>query len=248
MIERTPILDETAAAAAEHQMRNWAKALEVQQRLKTAKAAPHLPPTVHPYIAISRETGAGGGTLANRLAEVLGWRVLGRELLDRIALRYGHSRTILDSVDETTPNWIAEIFGRWLDRQLVTPSQYLRHLGRVVLLAAQAESSIFVGRGAQFFLPAASGISVRLVAPLEVRVARIMELHGWDHRQAEAFIRQMDGKRKDFVAGHFRHSSDDPHLYDLTLNRRYIDIEAAAAMIVEDVRRRFAPTQHEAHA
>jgi hypothetical protein len=56
-------------------------------------------------------------------------------------------------VDETTTSWLLDTFGKWLDRQLVTESEYLTHLGQLVLLAAQSQSAIFVGRGAHFFLP-----------------------------------------------------------------------------------------------
>ena len=158
MIQRTPILDGTAAAAAEHQMRNWATGLEVEQRLETCEGGAAIASDrspVHRHLPRNRRRWRA----SDRLAQMLGWRVLGRELLDRIALRYGLSRSILDSIDETTPNWVAEIFGRWFDRQLVTPSQYLRHLGHVVFTAAQAESGIFVA-GREFFLPSDRGISV----------------------------------------------------------------------------------------
>jgi hypothetical protein len=240
MLQRTPHFNTHLAAAAEQQMRKWTIGLEVQERLKEhEKAAEQLLLQIRPYVAISRETGAGGGAVAQRLHEILGWDILGRKLLDCIAERYGVSRNMLDAVDEAAPNWVSEVLGKWLDHQLVTPSQYLHQLGHVVLLAARAGNCIFIGRGAQFILPADRGIAVRLVAPLEMRIASIMELDDLQREEAAKLVCETDCKRRDFIAHQFRRNIDDLDLYDLALNRRDLDIDAAAEIIAREVRRRF---------
>ncbi len=227
-------------AAAEEQMRNWAIGLEVQNRIgsqkQTGQQSLH---EVHPYIAISREAGTGGGALAQSLHQLLGWDVLGRELLDGIAERYEESLAMLQAVDESGPNWLAEVFGKWLDHHLVTPSQYVRQLGHIMLASARARGCIFIGRGSQVLLPAKCGISVRLVAPLELRISQIMEIRGLGREQAKALIAETDGRRRDFLARQFGHDIDDPSLYDLIFNRRSLDIGSIAEIIVKEARRRF---------
>ena len=236
MIQRTPILDGRPRPPRNIKCgigrRGWRSATARTCEGGAAIASDRSP--VHRHLPRNRRRRRRPREQARPM---LGWRVLGRELLDRIALRYGLSRSILDSIDKTTPNWVAEIFGRWFDRQLVTPSQYLRHLGHVVLTAAQAESGIFVGR--------------RRVLPAFHRGISVAWSHRWTCGLPELWKCRLgpsasgsvhpptDGTRKDFVAGHFRRSIDDAHLYDLTLNRKYIDIDAAAALIAEAVRRRF---------
>ena len=147
---------------------------------------------------------------------------------------------MLDAIDESTPNWVSELFGKWIDPQSITPSEYVRQLRLVVLAAARTTNCIFIGRGAQLILPSKCGLSVRLVAPLELRIAQIMELHGKGRKEAEAFVRDTDRKRRDFIAQQFGRDIDDLHLYDLALNRRFLDIDAAAGLIAQEVRRRFA--------
>jgi hypothetical protein len=241
MIQHAPNLESHAAAAAERQMRNWALGLEVHERLeRREEPCWGSPLLICPYVAISREAGAGGGAVAEQLHRLLGWDICGRELLDYIADRCKVPRTVLDTIDESTPNWVSELFGKWFDPQLVTPSEYVRQLRLVVLAAARATSCVFIGRGAGFILPSKYGISVRLLAPLEMRIARIMELHGKGRKEAEAFVRDTDRKRRDFIAQQFGRDIDDLHLYDLALNRRSLDVEVAAELIAQEVRRRFA--------
>lgn len=242
MLPRTPDRNKHLAAAAEQQMRKWALGQEVHHRLEEAdpgKSSVKLRQEIRPYVAISRETGSGGGEIANRLSRSLGWDILGRELLDDIAQRFRVSRPMLNAIDEPTPNWISELFGKWLDRQLVTPSQYLRQLGQVILRSARASNCIFIGRAAQFILPPARGLAVRLVAPLEDRIARIMQLRTCRREEAEAFVHETDRKRRAFIAHQFGRDIDDLHLYDLAFNLRHMDADTVAAMVAEEVQRRF---------
>ena len=131
-------------------------ALDAERRRHEEASKNGLPGHIHPYVAISRETGTGGAAVAQRVAELLNWEVLHREILDEMAEKYHMHRAMVGLADETASNWIVEIFGKWLDPRIVTHSEYIVHLGQLVLLAAQHSSKVFVGRGAQFFLPVRS--------------------------------------------------------------------------------------------
>ena len=114
--------------------------------------------------------------------------------------------------------------------------------GELVLLAAQHSSKVFVGRGAQHFLPAERGVSVFLVAPLTMRIARIQDVRGCSEAEARRYIRDTDQTRRDLIKSHFNREIDDPHLYDLVINRTQIDSDAAAELVVNECRRRFSLT------
>ena len=104
-----------------------------------------MPQLIQPYLTISRETGIDAGELAHAIATKCGWKVFDRELLDYLAEHDHLSRLALDFVDERTRSWFHEIFGKWLDQQLISQAEYVSRLGRIVLLAAQHESTVFVG-------------------------------------------------------------------------------------------------------
>lgn len=224
---------------AEQRMREWTLGLELQQRREKEYAASQLGEEIRPYIAISRETGAGGGVLARRISEILGWDVLHREILDDMANRYQLPRDMLDFVDERTSNWLLEVFGKWISQRVVTQSEYIVHLGQIVLMAARASSAIFVGRGADSLLPFDRGVSVYLVAPMEMRVEHVRKKLACSDAAAREHIRSTDKGRRDFVQRHFNKDVRDGHHHDLVINRAGISIDGAAELVVNVCRRRF---------
>ena len=231
--------DRAMSHVAERQMRSWALQLQSQQRLAQERSAAAVPKLIHPYVAISRETGANGGELAKRVAEKSGWKALDRELLDYMAERYNLSRISLEFVDETVASWFHEMFGKWLDEQLVSQAEFVHRLGRLVLLAAQHESTVFVGRGAQFMLPRESGVAVRIVAPRKQRIERIMEIRHCGIHEAEKYVEDTDRGREQFVQRYFHRDITAPHLYDLVINLKFVTLDAAANLIVELCKQRF---------
>lgn len=236
---RTPG-DTSASRLAEQRVHEWALHLDAERRRQKAESTRVSPGYIHPYIAISREAGAGGSAVARRVGELLHWEVLNRELLDEMADKFNLPRAMVGVADETTSNWLIEVFGKWLDPRLVTRSEYIVHLGQLVLLAAQHSSKVFVGRGAQYFLPAERGVSVFLVAPLAMRIARIREVHGCSEAEARRYIRDTDQNRRDLIKSHFNRQIGDPHLYDLVINRTHIGFDTAAELVVNECRRRFS--------
>jgi cytidylate kinase len=224
---------------AEQRMRQWTMGLEVQQRRKRESDASQLGREIRPYIAISRETGAGGGLLARKISGILGWDVLHREILDEIADRYRLPRDMLDFVDERTSNWLLEVFGKFISQRVVTQSEYIVRLGQIVLMAARADSVIFVGRGANFLLPSDKGVSIYLVAPRHMREEHVRQHLKCSEAEAREYIRNTDKGRLAFVTRHFNKDISDGHHHDLVINRAWMSIDEAAELVVDRYRRRF---------
>jgi cytidylate kinase len=225
---------------AEQRMRSWVIGMEVHDRLQQSQAVAQLPEEVHPYVAISRETGAGGAEVARQVADKLGWQLVDRDLLNYMADHYKLPKDMLAFVDERTSNWLHEVFGKWLDNRVVTQSEYVRHLGRVVLLAVRHTSSVFVGRGVQFLLPRARGIAIRMIAPLPQRIERTMQVQQLDRDAAKKHVADSDAGRRDFVQRYFHREVEDPSLYDLVINGEFLDYGEAADLIVDHCRRSFS--------
>jgi cytidylate kinase len=121
----------------------------------------------------------------------------------------------------------------WLDRNLVSESEYVEHLGKIVLLAASSGKVVFVGRGAQMFLPRNKGLAVRIIAPLNYRIEQTMRQRGLNHALAKKWVEETDHARCDFVRSHFHHDVADPKLYDLVINLEPIGPHGARDLIVE---------------
>jgi cytidylate kinase len=188
------------------------------------------------YVTISREAGAGGGEIARLVGDRLGWKVFDKNLLDQVAERFHESRLMLDLVDETPNNWAFDVFGTWMDRSVITHQRYTAHVTRVIQSLARRASGVFVGRGAQFLLPAAQTLAVRVVAPERLRLERIMKLERLAAADARQFIEETDRGRREFIERFFRHDIADPRLYDLVVNVAHFGLAGAAELILAGLR------------
>jgi cytidylate kinase len=225
-------------AAAERQMQSWARTQEIQDRATLSETHRQGAPSAIGYVSISREAGAGGGEVARVVGERLGWEVLDKNLLDRVAERFHEPRKMLDLVDETPTNWVYDVLGTWMDRRIITHERYVAHLSRVVLAAARHGPVVLVGRGSQFLLPREHGLAVRLVAPEKYRIRQIMQGRGLNEAAARRFVRETDQGRREFVERFFHHDIGDPHLYDLVVNVEHLGPAAAAELVLLAVHQR----------
>jgi cytidylate kinase len=221
------------AAAAERKMQAFARTQEIADRT-TRVDQPEPPRTqVATYLALSREAGAGGSEVAAILGRKLDWQVLDKDVLDQLADRYQMSRPVLEAVDETTMSWAYDIFGTWLDREIISHEKYLTRINRIFLTAAKRGSVVFVGRGAQFLLPRDRGFAVRLVASEPYRLHRLQEAHDLSLSKARQMMQRLDRGRREFVRHFFHQDVNDPHTYDLTVNVERFGLEGSADRIIK---------------
>ena len=120
--------DPKILAAAERQMQAWSMNSSIADRSVRLHESQEPSVRLHSYLTISRETGAGGSTIAKIVGRRLGWEVLDKELLDRIAQRYHSNRMMLDLVDETPSNWVYDVLGTWMDSNVIPHETYVAQL------------------------------------------------------------------------------------------------------------------------
>ena len=106
-------------------------------------------------------------------------------------------------------------------------------------MAAHHDSAVFLGRGAQFFLPRDRGLAVRIGAPLERRIRWVAQQQQIEYRQAAQMVEQSDRERRDFVQHYFHRDTTDLHLYDLAINLDRVRQEDAVDLIADQYRRQF---------
>ena len=92
---------------------------------------------------------------------------------------------------------------------------------------------VIVGRGSQHILRNhKSALHVLIVAPIEERLTQIMTRFQMDRERASRYIDEADASRRAFVMRFFKKEIEDPQLYDLVVNTRFIGFDAAARLIV----------------
>jgi CMP/dCMP kinase len=97
----------------------------------------------------------------------------------------------------------------------------------------QAGNVVIIGRGANVILADAPGIiHVGMLAPLEVRVATIMEREHLTREEAEAYVEEVEQARVKFFLKFFKVNPNDPSLYHLMLNLGQMGLETAAEEVI----------------
>jgi cytidylate kinase len=182
-------------------------------------------------ITITREYGAGGGEVAGKLAEILGWELLDRELL--------HQAAEVEHVPDAELNRLDEKAITMADRFRPHPphQKYLHGLTEAARQAAQRGNVVLVGRGARHLLGETPNVfHLRLVAPRDWRAQRMARLEGWSLDQARARRLEMDRTRELYARYFFGDAAVQPAQYDLVVNTARVPLEDVACVVAAMVR------------
>lgn len=113
-------------------------------------------------------------------------------------------------------------------------TSYLQALESVVRELARSQPLVILGRGSQFILKGYPGVlHVLAVAPLEVRVERVMRDHRLDQEATKQEILRYDNSLREFFKRYFKAEPEDPVYYDLVINTGRFSFQAAASIVVD---------------
>jgi cytidylate kinase len=194
---------------------------------KSRKAEARLP-----VITVASEPGSGGTAVAQEIARRLDFDYFHRDIVDGIARSAEIRRDVIDTIEKERLSGIEDFIASLIEDQYIYPGIYMEHLLKVVGTIAMHGNAVIVGRGANFIIPPDDRISVRVIAPLEVRVQNIAK---WKKISAEKARRRVIGresKRRAFVRQSFNAKITDPRNYDLTINTGKLKIESAVEAVV----------------
>lgn len=183
-------------------------------------------------VALEREAGSYGTTIAQEVARRLNWQIYDHELLERIAQDMGVRANLLESVDERRKAWALETAETFMALPAVSETSYVRHLIETVLMLGTHGECVIVGRGSPFILPPATTLRVRLVATPPDRISRVRQLLNLPQKDAEREAARLDQERIRFTRTHFLKDPTDPENYDLVLNSSRFSIAACADCII----------------
>ena len=183
-------------------------------------------------ITISRQAGAGGSEIARVLAKKTKMDLMAGQIIQHVAESSKMSTKVVETLDEkaitTMESWINSMF---VSRHL-WPSDYLKHLTRVIATIGKHGNAIIVGRGAGYILPPETTFRVKIIAPLEYRIQSMMRIRNLSRAEAQSYIEKRDGDRIAFVKKYFQADAMDPLNYDLVINTEKVGIEGAVDTIL----------------
>jgi cytidylate kinase len=205
-----------------------------------------------PVITIRGQLGSGTKEIGQLVARKLNINYIDREIIAAVAQRL-HSPTESIAHMEMPPS---SLFGR-IENALGKVSgdfnsyptmnvaafatspddaEYQEGLEAVIRDIAEGRSIVIRGRGSQFILKDFPGaFHVMLVAPLEMRVKRVMETLRLNEAKARKEISHFDKGRHQFGKKYFHADMEAPVYYDLVINTHHFSAEAAASIVVHAV-------------
>jgi len=178
-------------------------------------------------ITIAREYGSGGGEVARRLSERLGWELLDHALLHQAAELEHLPDSELEQLDEKAVS-MADHF------RLHSPHErYIHGLTEATRQAADRGNIILVGRGTRQLLgETPNAFHLRLVAPRDKRVERMSAIENWSAEQATARCLEVDRTRERFTRYFFGAGALEPDQYELVMNTGRVPLEEVVSCVV----------------
>ena len=196
-----------------------------------------------PFVTISRESGAGGHTLAREILHKLekrfpgdfsdGWEVFDQKLCALIAQDEKLGISFDSLVEEEYRSEISQVIHEMIHQKA---SRYLvyKRIFEVVRLLARLGKCVIVGRAGMCVTGDMSmGLHIRLVASPEERLKRMMGLLETGEAAAAKSMRQQDRDRRRLIHDFFGKEIEDPLLYDVVLNNERLTTEEMAEIAVE---------------
>ncbi len=185
-----------------------------------------------PVITVSKEPGAGGNILAQKIAERLDLDIFNRDIIKSIAESAKISASVIETLEKKRLTGVEDFISSLVNKQYLYPGLYLEHLMKVVCTIAEHGRAVIVGRGANFILPPERIFSVRMVAPLDVRIQNIAQRFDVSAEEAKRRVIRRESRRSAFIRQSFNADISNPIHYDLTINTGKMSIEAAVEAVI----------------
>lgn len=186
--------------------------------------------TENAIICISRECGSGGRDLGDRIGEMLGIPVYGKELISKVAKKSDMSEEYVKNHEEN-PSY-SHILGVPIGHPalgvqydgIMTPEKlFLVQTEVIKEIAREEKSCVFVGRCADIILQGRENLySFFVHAPREYRIERIMETENLSRREAKKKVKQIDWERSSYHDYYTGIKWGHPSNYDLVLSLIHI--------------------------
>jgi len=193
-------------------------------------------------VTIEREYGCGGGEIAQRLAQLLGWKLWDHLLTEEIARLANCSQAAVEQREERTDPLYYRLFKSFLrgsyegsinahKLNLLDSENILKMTERVVQHAARKGESVIVGRGSQLFLKDRSDtLRVFLYAPRENKVRRLLS-RGKSEKDAQELVDTVDRERAGFIEKYFHVDWPDRAVYHIMINTAAGDETVVQAIV-----------------
>ena len=202
-----------------------------------------------PVITLSRQLESGGDEIARLLCEKLGYQYFDKNAMIKVGEEMGLAASVIQSAVDFKP--VAKsLLERWFgSTQRLTggdPSSWtfsarldalqdltIANLMDIINAGYQKGNVVIVGRGGMAALQdKADVLHVRILAPQDLRVKRLMKHEKLTQEEAEKRIRERDLSDVEWIHRYFGLDSHEPSLFDIIINTaKYTPAQAVDLII-----------------
>lgn len=199
-------------------------------------------------LTIARQYGSGGREIGLAVADILGVKAYGRELINLAAQKSGLSEDVLHIADEKHPSSLlytlamgSTMFGMPNIRYDVPINDKLFSVqSEIIRKTAENESAVYIGRCADYVLKNNPPLfRVFIYAPIEHRVERIAERNAISESEAKALIEKTDKRRANYYNFYTGAKWGRYENYDLLIDSSIMGIEGTARLIADAAKIKF---------
>jgi cytidylate kinase len=219
--------EDSIAQFVKQQIRKWEKGPVREEGKPIARI---------PVITVSMEPGSGGSLLAQEVADRFGFDYFHRDIVKGIAKSAKIRATVIETLEKERLSGIEDFIDSLYNDQYLYPGIYMEHLLKVVNTIVHHGRAVIVGRGANFIIPPDERFSVRVVAPLEIRIQNVVRAYKVSAENARKRVIARESRRSAFVRKSYNADISDPENYDLTINTARMRIETAVETVVAAVK------------
>ena len=179
-----------------------------------------------PIITIYQGASGEGQELAESVAEALGYRCVGREVLVEASRSYGIPEAKLHEIVEKGPYW-------W-ERLMEDLQRYRMALQAALCELAHDGKLVYHGHlGHELLSGIGHVLKVLLTAPIEFRVEQVCVRQKLTDAAARHYIDELDRARTRRLTAMFGADWRDPNRYDVILNMGKMRRDGAKRLIIE---------------
>ena len=194
-------------------------------------------------ITISRQFGAGGRTLGNRVAERLGYAFVDEEIIQMVAKRAKVSTNWVESIEKEAGGRLLKYITKVVPKSfidLILDDQrgyideeiYVDLLHQIINRLADEGNTVIIGRGSQYILRDRENVyHILLVAQKEDRIKFMEDNYDLSPKEAALQVSRQDKRRTNLYRKFGKEDYDQPQLYHLVIDTSKQDLKKATDLV-----------------
>lgn len=172
--------------------------------------------------------GSLGSQVALLTADMLGYRLVWRDLINQAAQRAGSPEMALAVIDEL------RLLGICPSAQAC--QAYRRAVDQIMHEMADQGNAVIQGRAGQIILKnRPDAFHVQIIAPKALRVERVAQKLGIPAEYALAQVETSDRYRSNYLRRFYKVRWDDPSLYHLVINTAALTVQQASTIVCQAI-------------